>query len=132
MSEYEVSRVLSATPQQAFAVCADLGRLPEWLPTVEHAEPAAGGVPAVHVSGATGGGHYESDGFWRPSEDQLRVEWGSASRGAPAAYAGWLQVMDSAGGCEVVHLSFLDAPAPAGVDEDLARSLEALSDLVER
>lgn len=133
MSEHEVSRVLTASSHDAFELCADLSRLPEWLPTVGVAEPGRQGLPAVHVEGESSRGRYESDGFWRPSPDQLRVEWGSLSRGAPEAYAGWLQVMDSAGGCEVVvHLSFFDRQAPAAVEADLARSLEALADLVER
>lgn len=140
MSEHEASRVVQAPVGRVFEVAAQVERLPEWLPTVEHAsaaDPGPGaGAPTtqVHVEGDSGGGHYASDGFWRPDRDQLRVEWGSPSRGGePGGYAGWLQVADSAaGGSEVtVHLSFLEQDAPHDVERDLAASLDALADLVE-
>ena len=147
MSEHEVSRVVQAPSGRVFEVVADPARLPEWLPTVRVAQPAdpATGTD-VHVEGESGHGTYASDGFWRPRPEQLRVEWGSPSRGGePSRYAGWLQLEDQAtGGCEVVvHLSFSepgsgddtgaeDVPAPAAVDRELAQALEALADLVER
>lgn len=132
MSEHEVSRVVQALPAEVFGVVADVARLPEWLPTVEHASTLPDGE--VRVDGDAGGGEYESEGFWRPSADQLRVEWSTPSRdGEPGAYAGWLQVADSgAGASEVtVHLSFLTGDGPPQVDDGLARSLDALADLVE-
>ena len=128
MSEHEVSRVLQATPDAVFAVVSDVGRLPEWLPTVERARTLPDGE--VEVVGDA----YESEGFWRPRPDQRRVEWSTPSRGGePGRYAGWLQVEDSAaGGTEVVaHLSFLAEEPPPGVEEELGQSLEALADLVE-
>ena len=135
MSEHEVSRVVQAPTADVFAVVSDLRRLPEWLPTVEVAEPAdpATGTD-VHVEGDAGAGDYESDGFWRPSPDQLRVEWGKPSRGGEGGtYAGWLQVEDRTSGCEVVvHLSFFEGDGPPGIERGLAQSLEALADLVER
>ncbi len=152
MREHEVSRVVQASSTDVFAVVSDVHRLPEWLPTVESAaaaDPATG--TDVHVEGEAGGGSYASDGFWRPRAEQLRVEWGQPSRGGePSRYAGWLQLEDQAsGGCEVVvHLSFTEpgtdpsdststsdssaAAAPPDVERQLAQSLEALADLVER
>ncbi len=146
MSEHEVSRAVQAPSQRVFEVVSDVARLPDWLPTVQAAEPADPDTGTdVHVEGSTGGGPYASDGFWRPRPDQLRVEWGQPSRGGePSRYAGWLQLEDQAsGGCEVVvHLSFSepgegdgpdaeDVPAPQSVERELAQALEALADLVE-
>ena len=135
MSEHEVSRVVQAPSAEVFAVVSDVRRLPEWLPTVQVAEPAAPSTGTdVHVEGDAGGGDYSSDGFWRPSPDQLRVEWGKPSRGGEAGtYAGWLQVEDRTSGCEVVvHLSFFEGDGPPGIEQGLAAALDALADLVER
>lgn len=134
MSEHEVSRVVQAGSGQVFEVVSDVRRLPEWLSTVQVAEPAGPDSDVdVHVEGEAGG-HYSSDGFWRVSPDQLRVEWGRPSRGGePGTYAGWLQVQDRTAGSEVVvHLSFFEGDGPPDVERDLAASLEALADLVER
>ncbi|HEU0101880.1 MAG TPA: SRPBCC family protein [Mycobacteriales bacterium] len=133
MTEHEVSRVVQASSAAVFEVVSDLRRLPEWLPTVQVAEPAAPGTDTdVHVEGDAGGG-YASDGFWRPSPDQLRVEWGTPSRGGEGGtYAGWLQVEDRSAGCEVVvHLSFFEGEGPPGIEQGLAGALDALADLVE-
>ena len=132
MSEHEVSRVVQADPEAVFAVASDAARLPEWLPTVEQSRTLPDGE--VHVEGDAGGGDYESEGFWRPSPDQRRVEWSTPSRdGEPGAYAGWLQVEDRTDGCEVVvHLSFLTGEGPAEVEQGLAAALDALADLVEQ
>ena len=132
MSEHEVSRVVQAESSAVFAVVSDVDRLPEWLPTVEQSRTLPDGE--VHVEGDAGGGDYTSEGFWRPSPDQLRVEWSTPSRGGePGAYAGWLQVEDRTEGCEVVvHLSFLTDEGPDGVEQGLAAALDALADLVER
>ena len=128
MSEHEVSRVVQATPDTLMQVIADVERLPEWLPTVERARTLPDGE--VELKGSS----YESEGFWRPSPDQLRVEWSTPSRGGePGTYAGWLQLADSAGGGTEVtaHLSFLAEPTPDGVEQELAQSLAALADLTE-
>ncbi len=128
MSEHEVSRVLQSTPDAIFAVVSDVDRLPEWLPTVDHARTLTDGE--VELRGSS----YQSEGFWRAEHDQMRVEWATPSRGGePGKYAGWLQVADSAGGGSsvTVHLSFLAEQAPDSVDTELAQSLESLADLVE-
>ena len=132
MSEHEVSRVVQAESSAVFAVVSDVDRLPEWLPTVEQSRTLPDGE--VHVEGDAGSGDYASEGFWRPSEEQRRVEWSTPSRdGEPGAYAGWLQVEDRTSGCEVVvHLSFLTGEGPAGVEQGLAAALDALADLVEQ
>jgi len=133
MSEHEVSRTVQAIPDRVFEVVADVSRLPEWLPSVESARTLPDGE--VHVEGDAGGGDYCSEGFWRPSAEQRRVEWSTPSRGGePGAYAGWLQVEDSGAGHTevVVHLSFLSGDGPPQIEAGLARSLAALADLVER
>ena len=132
MSEHEVSRVVQAASADVFAVVSDVDRLPAWLPTVEVARTLPDGE--VHVEGDAGGGDYESEGFWRPSPDQLRVEWSTPSRGGePGGYAGWLQVEDRSEGSEVVvHLSFLTGDGPPEIERGLASALDALAELVER
>ena len=137
MSEHEATRTVPRPREQVFALAADVRRLPEWLPTVASAEPlqdATAGPPttSVRVEGEGRSGHYATDGFWRPSPDQSRVEWGTPSRGGePGGYAGWLQVHDRADGASdvTVHLSFFDVDAPSDVDESLERALEALAGL---
>jgi uncharacterized protein YndB with AHSA1/START domain len=139
MSEHEVTRTVQAPAETVFALAADVRRLPEWLATVSSAQPLqdeTSGPPttAVRVEGESSGGHYADEGFWRPSAEQRRVEWGSPSRGGDAGgYAGSLQVHESgAGGSEVtVHLSFLDGDGPGDVEAALAASLDALADLAE-
>lgn len=132
MSEHEASQVVQAPSQQVFEVVSDLRRLPEWLPTVRRAEATPEGE--AHLEGSAGRAeHYESEGFWRPSPEQLRVEWGTPSRaGEPGEYAGWLQVADRDEGSEVtVHLSFFDdGEPPTDVDEGLEESLRSLASLV--
>ncbi len=132
MSEHEVSRVIQTTSSSVFEVAGDIGRLPEWLPTVKHAETTADGE--VELEGSAGDGSYDSTGFWRTQPEQLRVEWSTPSRGGEqGTYAGWLQVADSGqSGSEVtVHLSFFDpSREPSGVEGELAASLEALAGLV--
>ncbi len=134
MSEHEVSRVLQATSSAVFEVASDIERLPEWLPTVKHAQTTRDGE--VELEGSSGDGSYDSTGFWRPQPDQRRIEWSTPSRdGEQGTYAGWLQVADSGqGGSEVtVHLSFFDASrAPSDVEGELTQSLAALADLVGR
>ncbi len=136
MTEHEVSRAVRASSADVFAVASDLTRLPEWLPTVEQARPAAGGTQ-VEVEGEAQGHDYESRGFWRPSADQLRVEWGSPSRdGQGGSYAGWLQVEDqgrdgTARSEVVAHLSFFDGDGPPDVEGGLTGALDLLAGLVE-
>ncbi len=138
MSEHEASRAIQAPRDTVFALAADPARLPEWLPTVQQVTPSlqGDGTEVVDVEGESPGGDYEQRGYWRPEAVQLRVEWGSPSRGGEGSpYSGWLQVADTAaGGCEVTaHLSFLDESVrPDHVEEGLAQALEALADLVER
>ncbi len=124
--------MVQAESSAVFAVVSDVARLPEWLPTVEQSSTLPDGE--VHVEGDAGRGDYTSEGFWRPSPDQRRVEWSTPSRGGePGAYAGWLQVEDRTTGCEVVvHLSFLTGDGPAEVERGLAAALDALADLVEQ
>lgn len=132
MAEYEASRVLPADPRTVLDVVADPVRLPRWLPSVTDARIT--GPEEVRLSGVTGAGEYADTGFFRAQPDQLRVEWGSASRGGePATYAGWLQIADrtsrdDGSSCEVtVHLSFFDERTSArGEDAGLAEALAEL------
>lgn len=135
MSEHEVSRVVQAPPAQVFDVVADPARLPEWLPTVESVEQHGDGGIALHGEAGPHQDDYGSGGFWRPSPEQLRVEWSTPSTaGAPSSYAGWLQVADSGqDGSEVtVHLSFTDpGTAPPDVEGGLTQALVSLAGMVE-
>lgn len=132
MAEYEASRVLPADPATVLGVAADPARLPRWLPTVTEAQVT--GPEEVRLAGTTRAGEYLDTGFFRSQPEQLRVEWGSESRGGqPASYAGWLQIadrtsQDDGSSCEVtVHLSFFAERAGGrGKDAGLGEALAEL------
>ncbi|RKS68051.1 polyketide cyclase/dehydrase/lipid transport protein [Motilibacter peucedani] len=112
--EFEHSRVLPASAEQVFAVASDITRMARWLPTTDLVEQDS--PNHLHVEGERSSRHYEGDGVFDVSPDQLRVEWGSDRTGD---YAGWLQVhhqADEASAEVVLHLSFLDE-----LDEDYRR-----------
>lgn len=130
MSEYEDSQVLPLSGAAAFALVADVRRLPGWLDLVDTAE-----VPApdlLRLTGSRGGVPYVLEVLWRARPEQLRVEWGSRGDGR---YSGWAQVSDSGSDGSasevVVHLSFLDEAAregrAVGADAALRTALERLS-----
>jgi uncharacterized protein YndB with AHSA1/START domain len=133
--EFEHSRVLPASAEQVFGVVSDVGRMSRWLPTTSRVEEDS--PNHLHVEGERSSQHYEGDGVFNVSEDQLRVEWGSDRTGE---YAGWLQVHHQADpdSSEVVlHLSFFDeldeeyrAGRASAVDAEMTDALERLEEQV--
>lgn len=131
--EYEASRAMPASKQQAYQVAADVERMETWLPTTFDVGVNADGT--VHIEGeAPGGQRYSRDGLWSARDEQLRLEWGSEEDGR---YAGWLQftgIEDDASEA-VLHLSFLGEQEMAAehdeqMDVGMAQALDRLAAVV--
>jgi uncharacterized membrane protein len=111
MAEYEHSLRVEAQAVEVFGFVADVGNLPDYLPTVRRAEAQPG--ERVRVAGNASGHEYDSDGFFRVDDQRRRMEWGSDGENE---YRGWLEVKEADGGksCDVtVHLSFTPRPDQA-------------------
>ncbi|NHC14159.1 SRPBCC family protein [Motilibacter deserti] len=122
--EFEATRGMPAPREVVYEVASDPALVHRWVPSLD--EVSSTGPDVVHVHGNVGGQEVDAEGLYRARPEQFRVEWGS--RGADA-YAGWLQVHDSGAGSSDVtlHLSFFEAEAPAGLQELLDGSLDALA-----
>jgi hypothetical protein len=139
MAEYERSRLVQASPDDVFAFVSDIGNLATFVPTVETAEPQAGG--RVHVHGEIQHRTFDDDGWFHVDADRHRVEWGSDERD----YAGWLTVAGNNGGAQVVaHLSLPPYVTAGGapvsgefaaqrdpIDASLEAALDSLRNLME-
>ncbi len=103
MQEFEKTKTVNATSNQVFAFVADVKNLPQYLPTVRHAELA--GHERIHMEGQAPGQEYSDSGFFRVDESGHRMEWGSENK---SSYQGWLQVKQTGDkSCDVtLHLSF--------------------------
>jgi hypothetical protein len=138
VAEYERSRLMQASPDDVFAFVSDVNNLATFVPTVESAEPRAGG--RVHVHGEVRRHAFDDDGWFRVDEARRRVEWGSDER----EYAGWLTIAGDNGGTQVVaHLSMPPFVTPSGapvggeaaggeeIEESLEAALDSLRNLLE-
>jgi uncharacterized membrane protein len=115
MSDYRQALRVEANADEVFAFVSDVGNLPDYLPTVRHAE--AQGGERVRVTGDASGHEYDSDGFFRVDAGRRRMAWGSDGENE---YRGSLEVAAAGdGACDVrVSLSFTPRP-------DQARQFEA-------
>jgi uncharacterized membrane protein len=75
MNEFIHSITIEAPPEQVFAFVSDIDNLPDYLPTVNNAEPETD--ERVRVQGEAAGRRYDSDGYFRVDEENMRIEWGS-------------------------------------------------------
>src|SRR5690349_23814909 len=103
MQEFEKSKTVNANPDQVFEYVSDLNNLPQYLPTLRHAEQIDG--DRIRVEGQAAGKPYEETGFFRADRQRRRMEWGSDGE---SGYSGWLEVKEAGSGASEVsvHLSF--------------------------
>lgn len=108
MSEYQHSINIQAGPDRIFRYVSNPQNLPQFLPTVEDAQPQPGA--RIRVRGIAAGKLYDSDGYFHVDEAKRRMEWGSDGENE---YRGWLEVKEAADNASAqvtVHLSFEPRP----------------------
>jgi len=71
MSESIHSITIEAPPEKVFEYVSDLENLPDYLPTVQNAEPEDD--ERVRVQGEAAGRHYDSEGYFRIDEENMRI-----------------------------------------------------------
>jgi uncharacterized membrane protein len=91
-TEFEQSIEVFAPADRIFEYLAEVKNVPEYLPTVKRAEPQQG--ERIRTQGQVGEKTYDSDGHFRPNQQNKRIEWGSDGEND---YGGWLQVQDNGG-----------------------------------
>lgn len=129
MQTFEISKIIDAKPNQVFEFLSDIDNLPQYLPTVRHAEHEENG--RIRIAGEAGGHKYNDTGFFRVDEDARRMEWGADSE---RGYQGWLTVEETdQNKSEVkVHLSFgQQNPALKEMDQRTGDHVEAINEGIE-
>ncbi|MCU0569584.1 MAG: SRPBCC family protein [Oculatellaceae cyanobacterium Prado106] len=112
-TDFEQSITVHAPADRIFEYLSDVQNVPEYLPTVTHAERQSG--EHIRTQGHAGNHEYDSDGHFRIDHQQHRLEWGSDGEND---YSGWLEVNGSGDQSEVkVHIHY--AP-PAEMQQDMA------------
>ena len=102
MQEFEKSKTINAEAGRVFDYLSDLNNLPEYLPTMRHAEYIES--DRIRVVGEAAGKPYDETGFFHVDKQQRWMEWGSDGE---SGYRGWLEVKEAGGASNVtVHLSF--------------------------
>lgn len=74
-TDFEQSIRVAAPVDDVFTYLADVRNVPQYLPTVKHAEPQQG--DRIHTQGQVGEHSYDSDGHFRIDHQNHRIEWGS-------------------------------------------------------
>ena len=87
MKNYQHSISIDAAPEDVFDYLADIKHLPDYLPTVQNAEPQSG--EWVRVQGEAAGRSYEVDTYFHVERENMRIEWGANGEDK---YRGLLQV----------------------------------------
>lgn len=131
MAEFTVTKTLDVSPDQLWAVAADMEHASRWLPT---AFSSSGGDEQVQLPGESHGHPYDTTAPVTVDAQARRLSW-SSSHGP--GYRGWLQVGGVADRAEVtVHLEIDDErPATAQPDEverGMAESLDRLGEVARR
>lgn len=102
MSDFNATREINCPADDLFEYVSNPENMPEYLPTVRHAE--CQGEDRVRMQGESPGGSYDSDGHYRVNDEEMRMDWGSDGDNA---YSGWLHVRDMGGRCLLeVNLRF--------------------------
>lgn len=136
MPEYEASLTINAPTQEIFDFISDISNLPKYLPTTKSAQPQ--GENRVRVQGEANGHQYDADGYLRPNEEQMRLEWGADE----GYYNGWMQIVEESDETSTitVHISLRgkppgapsdEGPPDAQIQEGLQKSLQSIQNFVE-
>jgi uncharacterized membrane protein len=89
-TDFEQAIAVNAPADRIFEYLSDVRNVPEYLPTVTHAEPQSG--ERIRTQGHAGEHEYDSDGHFHLDRQLNRIEWGSDGE---SEYGGWLQVKGS-------------------------------------
>jgi uncharacterized membrane protein len=123
---FERKLELDAPPERVFRFLSSLHNLPQFLPSIREIRQE----PGDHVWGIMDdrGRRRELNGYFRPTEESRRIDWGSD--GAPM-YRGWLQVEDAGGNRSrlTIHIEHEGMPM---MDQMVDRVLGTIRRLVEQ
>jgi len=117
---------LNAPPEQVFRFLSSIHNLPQFLPWIRQIRQE----PDDHVWGIAEerGRRRELNGYFRPTEESRRIDWGSD--GVPM-YRGWLQVSEAGGGRSELTIH-LEHEGLRMMDQRVNQVLGAIRRLVEQ
>jgi uncharacterized protein YndB with AHSA1/START domain len=113
---------VAADPDRVFAALADPESLAQFVPQLTSIRQGDG--DRVEVEARYEGRTQSGEAYFRASEDERKVEWGSE-----AGYHGWMQVIADGDG-SMLTLS-LHTTHVEHADHDVAATLDAIRRLVE-
>ncbi|CAN5590058.1 hypothetical protein BH11ARM2_BH11ARM2_04350 [soil metagenome] len=139
MKTFRTETQIDATPDAVFAYVTDFGKMHDYLPTVDHAEPAGEGK--IEMDGEADGHHYDATGWFEKDDAERTMEWGSDGQ---SVYSGHLSVRETPSGSlleimltfgahpdeEATFESSMETRGPA-IQEGLDKSVEAVKANVE-
>jgi uncharacterized membrane protein len=121
--EHEHTQHVAAPPDRVFSALADVTNLPHYVPQVTAAERIDD--ERVRVQARYEGHTQEGEAWFRSSESNRRIEWGSPD----SSYHGWIQVdPDDEGSRLTLFLATAHGDAP---DSEVMGTLDAIRRLVE-
>lgn len=101
-TDFEKSITVNAPADRIFEFLSDVRNVPQYLPTVTHAEPQSEG--RIRTQGHAGDHEYDSDGHFNIDRQRQRLEWGSDGE---SEYGGWMEVNGKGDQSEVkVHIHY--------------------------
>ncbi len=101
-TDFEQSTTVNAPADRIFEYLSDVRNVPQYLPTVTHAEPQSEG--RIRTQGHAGDREYDSDGHFHVDQQRKRLEWGSDGENE---YGGWMEVSGTGDQSEVkVHIHY--------------------------
>lgn len=113
---------IDATPDRVFRFLSSVHNLQQFLPWIREIRQE----PEDHVWGIAEerGERRELNGFFRPTEESRRIDWGSD--GAPI-YRGWLEVAEAGGNSELtIHLEYEGVHIMDQMVDDVLNSIRQL------
>lgn len=116
-TEFEQSITVAAPADGIFDFISDVKNVPQYLPTVNSAQPQEG--ERIRTQGQAGDRSYDSDGHFRVDKQARRIEWGSDGEND---YRGWLEVQGDSGSQSQVKVHIHYAPRPEILQRMVERS----------
>jgi uncharacterized membrane protein len=134
MPDYRDQMRMNAPADEVFSYLSNPVNMPDYLPTVEHAERQSSN--RIRVEGDADGHKYNSDGPFVVDQAARKMSWGSDGE---RDYRGELEVRGDSTSCEViVKLHFADpkeaierGDAEQRIKEGMRQTLEGIREQVE-
>jgi uncharacterized membrane protein len=139
--DFEQSIRVNAPADRIFEYLSDVRNVPQYLPTVTHAEPQSG--ERIRTQGHAGDREYDADGHFHIDRQRQRLEWGSDGE---TEYSGWLEVNGNGSQSEVkVHIHYappaeiqqhMEEQSPghsfeSAINEGIGKTLESIKRICE-